>query len=81
MLAGMGRGLGEEAGDPSALRVGQLRRQTMLDSDAVYRIVRLSPALVEVSVVRAPGLAAGETFVFSRGAVLAMELLVEPTPP
>lgn len=72
------------AGDPSELRVGQLRRQLRLGSEAVYRITAVGSVLVELSVVRAPGLAADRTFVFSRDAVLAMEVVGETdggTPP
>ena len=65
------------AGDSSDLSVGQLRRRTMLSSEAVYRVTAVSAAMVELSVVRAPGLPTDRKFVFSRDAVLAMELLGE----
>jgi hypothetical protein len=65
------------AGDPSQLNVGQLRRQIMLGSEAVYRVTAVGPALAELRVVQAPGLAVDRKFVFSRDAVLAMELLGE----
>lgn len=65
------------AGDPSELSVGQLRRQLMLGSEAVYRVTAVGSTLVELRVVRAPGLAADRKFVFSRDAVLAMDLVGE----
>jgi hypothetical protein len=45
----------------------------MLGTEAVYRICALREDLVEVEVVRAPGLEIGLKFFFTREAVEAME--------
>ena len=58
-----------------ALAVGQLRRQVMLESEAVYSVLALGAETVSVEVVRAPGLTAGRRFEFTREAVLRMDLL------
>lgn len=57
------------------LVVGQLRRQRLLDSMAVYRVCAWSDAFVEVEVVTAPGLEVCQVFRFTREAVLAMEVV------
>jgi len=57
--------------------VGQLRRQVVLESEAVYRICDLGPPSIEVEVVRAPGLAAGARYRFTTAAVRAMEVVEE----
>lgn len=54
------------------LRVGQLRRQVMLGSEATYRILEIDHDLVTVEVVSAPGLAAGQVVRLSRDAVARM---------
>jgi hypothetical protein len=58
---------------PDEPTVGQLRRQVMLGTEAVYRICAFRDDLVEVEVVRAPGLETGLKFSFTRDAVGAME--------
>jgi hypothetical protein len=58
-----------------ALEVGQLRRQSMLDTEAVYRVVELGEETVRVEVISAPGLPAGGQFEFAAAAVQRMELL------
>lgn len=59
----------------SELSVGQLRRLVVLETEAVYRVCGLAPGLVDVEVVKAPGLTVGQQFAFTREAVLAMDLL------
>jgi len=59
-------------------RVGELRRRTSLGSEAVYRVCRVQGELVEVEVVRAPGLSSGQHFTFTLGAVSAMEVVIDP---
>jgi hypothetical protein len=59
------------------LAVGQLRRQVVLESEAVYRVCEIGSSSVEVEVVRAPGLSAGARYRFTRAAVLAMEEIGE----
>lgn len=54
---------------------GQVRRQTRLGSEAVYVVRDVSGPLVELEVIRAPGLRPGQTFRFTQEAVLAMELI------
>ncbi len=56
----------------AALSVGQLRRQVLLGSEAVYRVCELTDSSVTVEVVRSPGLAPGRRFVFTREAVQRM---------
>ncbi len=58
-----------------ALGVGQLRRQSMLDTEAVYRVVELGEETVRVEVITAPGLPPGRQFEFAAAAVRRMELL------
>jgi hypothetical protein len=70
--------LGEQA---LVVAAGQLRRQVRLGSQATYRVCAINGAQVEVEVVRAPGLAAGQRFTFTRDAVLAMELVTADEQP
>jgi hypothetical protein len=63
------------------LAVGQLRRQRLLDSVAVYRVRNWTDAFVEVEVVTAPGLQASQAFRFTREAVLAMEVVSDDASP
>lgn len=55
------------------LRVGQIRRQERLGSECLYRVCGLDAALATVEVIRAPGLAAGQRFRFTRAAVARMQ--------
>lgn len=68
----------------AGVAAGQLRRQIKLGSAAVYRIRAVEGAYVQVEVVRAPGLRAGQRFKFTRAAVELMELIddleTEPEP-
>lgn len=57
------------------LSIGQLRRQVVLDTEAVYRVCTVTPTLVQVEVVRAPGLAPGHRFQFTCAAVLGMDVV------
>jgi hypothetical protein len=59
------------------LEVGQLRRQVRLQSEAIYRVCGWTETLVQVTVVRAPGLRSGQRFTFTRSAVAGMEVLAE----
>jgi len=69
---------GKRGTDGTEPAVGQLRRQVVLESEAVYRICDLGPSLIEVEVIRAPGLAAGDRFRFTAAAVRAMDVIDEP---
>jgi len=64
---------GERGSGAGKLVAGQLRRQVMLESEAVYRVCEIGSSTVEVEVVRAPGLSGGERYHFTWAAVLAME--------
>jgi hypothetical protein len=55
--------------------IGQLRRQVVLGTEAVYRVVGLTARSVQVEVVRAPGLTPGDRYMFTRAAVLRMDVL------
>jgi hypothetical protein len=57
---------------------GQIRRNRLLESEAVYRVVAVADDLVEVEVVQAQGLKKGQRFSFTHEAVAAMELAVVP---
>lgn len=57
------------------LTVGQLRRQVLLGTEAVYRVRGLSKELVEVEVVSAPGLPSGRRFNLTRDAIERMDLV------
>jgi hypothetical protein len=57
---------------------GQIRRNRLLDSEAVYRVVAVADDLVEVEVVQAHGLKEGQRFSFTLEAVAAMELAETP---
>jgi hypothetical protein len=61
----------------SDISVGQLRCQAALDSEAVYRVRGLHQGHVEVEVVHAPGLWAGQRFRFTVDAVAAMDVVGE----
>jgi hypothetical protein len=50
----------------------------MLGAEAVYRIRAVRNETIDVEVVHAPGLQAGQRFAFTREAVVAMELLSSP---
>jgi len=54
---------------------GELRGKALFGSRAVYRVIAVDGELVEVEVVEAPGLAAGERFRFTLEAVAEMVLL------
>lgn len=54
------------------LAVGQLRRNVLLGSEAIYRIVEWDGSRVEVEVVDAPGLVSGLRLGFTLEAVLGM---------
>jgi hypothetical protein len=62
------------------LVVGQLRRQNLLGSEAVYRVCDFSHQDVWVEVVRAPGLSPGQRFKFAREAVIAMDVSDDARP-
>jgi hypothetical protein len=64
---------------PDGLAIGQLRRESKLGSDALYRIIGFHDELVEVEVITAPGLGPGRRFRFTRPALEAMAV-VEPAP-
>lgn len=68
----------EEGQAPPALAVGQLRRQVMLETEAVYRVAELATDNVVVEVVRAPGLEPGGRFEVTREAAARMELIDGP---
>lgn len=70
---------GGALGDGSRLAPGQVRRVVRLGSEALYRVHECAGPLVEVEVVRAPGLSEGQRFRFSREAVLEMELVDHST--
>ncbi len=56
-------------------RVGELRQRVSLGSEAVYRVCRVERRFVEVEVVRAPGLGAGQRFRFAPEAVAKMGVI------
>ena len=58
-------------------QVGQLRRHRALGTEAVYQVTALLGDLVEVEVVRVPGLDRGTRLKFTAVAVAAMELIGE----
>jgi hypothetical protein len=60
------------------LRVGELRKQAILGSEAVYRVRDWNQTLVRVEVVRAPGLEPGQTFQFAVAAVAEMAVVLGP---
>lgn len=62
----------------SSVEPGQIRRNRVLESEAVYRIVDVTDDLVEVEVVEAHGLKEGQRFSFTHEAVAAMELAGAP---
>jgi hypothetical protein len=64
----------------SAVEQGQIRRNRLLESEAIYRVVAVADDLVEVEVVEAPGLKPGQRFSFTAEVVEAMELAVAPEP-
>jgi hypothetical protein len=60
------------------LRVGEIRRHLSLGTEAIYRVCDWNDELVEVEVVRAPGLGRGERFKFDVAAVRSMTVVVGP---
>ena len=54
-----------------------IAHQTVLDSTAIYRVVKRLGDLVEVEVVRSPGLDPGKHTVFTASAVDGMKQLTE----
>jgi hypothetical protein len=54
------------------LAVGQFRQQTLLGSQALYRICGLDDTFATVAVVGAPGLTQGQTLRLQRSAVAGM---------
>ena len=62
-------------GQDHELTIGQLRRQVLLGTEAVYRVCALGAELVEVEVVSAPGLPPGRRFKFTRDAIEQMDLV------
>jgi hypothetical protein len=66
--------------------VGEFRRQTGLSTEAVYRVCGCTETVVQVEVVRAPGLDSGQRFTFTRAAVANMAVVSDvaesetPTP-
>jgi hypothetical protein len=54
---------------------GQLLKQEVLGTEAIYRVIATNDRGVEIEVVRAPGLKPGTRFVFALAAVLAMDPL------
>lgn len=63
------------------LTIGQLRRQVLLDTEALYRVCGLGAELVEVEVVSAPGLSPGRRFKLTRDAIERMDLVRNPSLP
>jgi hypothetical protein len=59
------------------LAVGQMRRQVVLGTEAVYRVCSCSDELIEVEVVRAPGLQPGDRFNVTRDAAQDMDLILD----
>ena len=57
------------------LTIGQLRRQVLLGTEALYRVCGLGEELVEVEVVSAPGLPSGRRFNLTRDAIERMDLV------
>jgi hypothetical protein len=53
--------------------VGQVRRQVRLSTECLYRVCELEGEYATVEVIRAPGLAAGQRFRFTRAAVELMQ--------
>lgn len=56
-----------------AAEPGRILRQTLLGSEAVYRVVAESQSLVEVQVVSAPGLGPGDRVHFTAGVARRIE--------
>ena len=52
-----------------------------LGSEAVYRVCGFTGELVQVEVVSAPCLAAGQRFTFVRAAVLSMSVVLDGSTP
>ncbi len=59
------------------LTIGQLRRQVLLGSEALYRVCGFGEKLVEVEVVRAPGLKSGRRLQLTRDAVEHMDPVLD----
>jgi hypothetical protein len=81
VLASRGRATNdprEVSNRPDEPATGQLRRHVMLGTEAVYRVRAVRHEIIDVEVVRAPGLQAGQRFAFTREVVVAMELLSSP---
>ena len=63
------------------LVIGQVRRQQMLGSQAIYEVCDVTAELVVVAVIEAPGLARGQTVRLTHEAVDAMDVVEgDPTP-
>ena len=60
------------------VKAGSVARHCLFADDGVYRVVRVLGELVEVEVVRAPGLARGTRFRVTQAAVDRMAVLGEP---
>lgn len=69
--------------DRAVVRVGELRRQVKLETEAVYRVlaVDVDADLIEVEVVRAPLLDRGRVMRLTRRAVLEMEIVPDAAAP
>lgn len=67
--------------NPPDLVIGQIRCQTRLGTGAAYRVCCFDDELVEVEVVQASGLTAGQRFRFTRAAVAAMRVADEAAGP
>jgi hypothetical protein len=68
------------------VRPGQVRRQELLGTVSVYRVVQVDESLALVEVIEAPGLHAGMQFSFTTEAVGRMDVVdsgeveLEPSP-
>jgi len=60
------------------VKAGSVARHCLFADDGVYRVIRVLGELVEVEVVRAPGLVSGTRFRVTRAAVGRMALVGEP---
>lgn len=60
------------------VKAGSVARHCLFADDGVYRVIRVLGELVEVEVVRAPGLMSGMRFRVTQAAVGRMALVGEP---
>jgi hypothetical protein len=65
----------------AAVQPGQIRRHSLLGTDATYQVLGVEEGLARVSVLEAPGLESGTELRLSLEAVGSMEILAEAPAP